>query len=58
MKIGQIGNLIIWGTVPRCCPVCGKLIPAGEVHRHDGPLDLHADDEGGRRMDLWIEVSE
>lgn len=58
MKIGRVGNLILWGTMPIQCPVCHETIPAGETHRHDGPLDLTAewhDPESGRIAELWVE---
>jgi hypothetical protein len=57
MKIGTLGNLIIMGTLPIRCPVCGATIPACEVHRHDGPLELEAewhDPESGRIAELWV----
>ena len=32
------GNLIVASTVAWRCPVCEEVVPAGVVHRHDGPL--------------------
>lgn len=59
MKIGQVGNLIIMGILPIQCPVCDETVPAGEVHRHDGPLDVEAEWRGddGRVAELWITPS-
>lgn len=53
MKIGQVGNLIIMGATSITCPVCGEIIPAFEVHRHDGPLDIDAEWHD-RMVEFWV----